>query len=373
MVSPKAATTRPAIPQKRARDERETIALFLGAGASKAFGYPLTGELLPQLIQYLDDGTLTRWDIAIEDQAVLRKGLNELMPGMATCPAGDLPLITDVLTLVDHAMYAGTTLLRGWPNREVTRFRGLLEQVIACLVGPDEGEVTQNLLNLADWIERRSATHRVGVITTNYDIELELELFGRAGLQNVASRFDFGMSWREPAEQVDRIYSRPGEQSLPYYKLHGSLNWLRCPMCEYVYVNVHDVIVGWAAVEERVDFNTCHCGHWPLHSVLVTPSYVRDTRDVNLVGIWRNSLDLLAAADRWIIVGYSLPPEDIAIRAMLLKAYRIRRDAQNRPPHRISVVQRNGAMERQRYRLMFPDAQYHDAGIETFDFDAAMS
>jgi hypothetical protein len=105
---------------------------------------------------------------------------------------------------------------------------------------------------------------------------------------------------------------------------------------------------------------------------MVTPSYVRDTRDVNLIGIWRNALDLLASADRWLVVGYSLPSEDIAIRALMLNAYRIRKASARPRPLRIWVVQKGIHSERA-YRLLFPDAESHAGGIESFDFDAALS
>jgi hypothetical protein len=104
----------------------------------------------------------------------------------------------------------------------------------------------------------------------------------------------------------------------------------------------------------------------------VTPSYVRDTRDVNLVGIWRNALDLMASADRWIVAGYSLPAEDIAIRALLLKAYRIRKASARARPLVISIVQK-GTTARRAYQLLFPDAAFHSDGIETFDLSASLT
>ena len=55
----------------------------------------------------------------------------------------------------------------------------------------------------------------------------------------------------------------------------------------------------------------CDCG----------PSFVREVRDPILLEIWRNALEVLREADRWIVVGYSLPLEDLAIRSMLLRAY----------------------------------------------------
>jgi hypothetical protein len=361
-------------PQARQTDQRETVAIFLGAGASRAFGYPLTSDLLPDLCKFLKDGTLYRWGYGDEDQELLRRGLRSLFPGIDTLASGKLPLITDILTLIDHSERSGFSLVRGWSRRKIDSFRLLLEQVIADMVGPDgpstaaEKRCVQNVTNV---ITAAASKHRVGVITSNYDIELELALFQHYGKKNVAEAIDFGMSWRDPG--APKIYPRPTTPALSFYKLHGSLNWLRCPLCEYIYINVKGVIIGWAAEARKSGYNTCHCEHWPLQSVLVTPSYVRDARDVNLTGIWRNALDLLADADRWILIGYSLPPEDLAIRSLLIKAYRIRMEARTRKPPRIWVVQRD-TKSRAQYKLLFPNAQpFHARGIETFDFSKALA
>jgi hypothetical protein len=364
-------------PQARSADQREKIALFLGAGASKAFGYPLTGELLPNLRDYLDDGTLTNWDYTKKDQELLRNGLRSLFPGIERLGRDKLPLITDILTLIDHSVHSGFSLVQGWSAHRVDRLRMLLEQVIADMVGPDgqvTGEEELNLKKVAASVVRATTDHRAGIITSNYDIELELALFEHYGEDKVAESIDFGMSWRDPGAAETRIYPRPPNPALSFLKLHGSLNWLRCPLCEYIYINVKGVIVGWAAEARKSEFNSCHCLHWPLQSVLVTPSYVRDARDVNLTGIWRNALDTLADADRWVLIGYSLPPEDFAIRSMLIKAYRIRTEAsKERGKLRIWIVQRNETA-RPQYELLFPDAvAYHADGIETFDIDQALS
>jgi hypothetical protein len=345
----------------------------MGAGASKPFGYPLTGEMLPKLRRYIGDGTLSEWGYRKSEIAQLKKGLSELLPGITRCKPAELPLVTDVLTLIDHSVATGTALLRGWSNDRVREFRGLIEQVIADMVTPDGIEATRMLKRFSRVLRRGMLESRLGVITTNYDIEVELELFDRIGEENVASLVDFGMSWREPAEEIDRVYPRPDSPSISYYKLHGSLNWLRCPLCEFIYVNVYGVVVWHAWEKQQTPLNTCHCGHWPLQSVLVTPSYVRDTRETNLIGIWRNALDFLAAADKWLIVGYSLPPEDIAIRTLLLKAYRLRQATGRRPPLRIWVVQGPGREQRQRYKLLFPKAEYHDTGMQTFDYNVLFS
>jgi hypothetical protein len=57
-----------------------------------------------------------------------------------------------------------------------------------------------------------------------------------------------------------------------------------------------------------------------------------------------------------------MPPEDVAIRAMLLRAYR------GRPcPPRVRLVElgKNEEVEN-RYRLLFPDLEFEGGGVEGF-------
>lgn len=64
--------------------------VFLGAGASKEFGFPLTRELLPRMLELLANETLFRSNFGRSNEecwrlhdahARLRKGLEVLLPG----------------------------------------------------------------------------------------------------------------------------------------------------------------------------------------------------------------------------------------------------------------------------------------------------
>jgi hypothetical protein len=93
------------------------------------------------------------------------------------------------------------------------------------------------------------------------------------------------------------------------------------------------------------------------------PSFVRAVRDPILLEIWRNALEVLRQADEWIIIGYSLPPDDVAIRSMLLRAFQGR----GTPPPRVTVVQQEKKdPELTRYRLLFPKHHYVDGGLAAY-------
>ena len=220
------------------------------------------------------------------------------------------------------------------------------------------------------------AEDRVTLISTNYDIEVEQGLYSKLGHYcNVFKQVDFGTSVRGPSQGT--IYRRPSNARYAVFKLHGSLNWLRCSVCDNLYLNPAGAVAylsfllgedsarhrrknPWLEELEKGGANECHCGYRPLRHVIVAPSFVRDVRDPILLEIWRNALEALREAARWIIVGYSIPPEDVAIRSMFLRAYH-RQD--NRPPEIVVIQKAKNEPEVARYRLLFPGHIYVAGGL----------
>src|SRR2546421_10498063 len=106
-------------------NEREgNVAVFLGAGAPKGFGWPLTNELLPAILQGLvaqvlfEDPRFNTKDANREDRELLKKTLEALCPGLRI--EGDyltqnrhrLPLVTSLLSMLDYSLAPGQVLIR---------------------------------------------------------------------------------------------------------------------------------------------------------------------------------------------------------------------------------------------------------------------
>ncbi|HEX7241176.1 MAG TPA: hypothetical protein VF263_12960 [Longimicrobiaceae bacterium] len=339
--------------------------VFLGAGASKAMGFPLTSEILPRILEGIRTGELFGGGAANGGQrASLDELLRTMLPGSGKVDEKHLPLITDVLSILDFSLLSSSSPLPRQRRQQLSESRKLLERAILEIIDCpyDHLTVPARLRRFADWLHRRNGhvPDDVSVISSNYDISVETELFGRIAADPVEKLVDFGVEWRDPG--TGRLHPRPAEPRFRIYKLHGSVNWLRCPLCDHVYVNVYGSITHNAFAPDRNDFNTCECDYWPLEPVVVAPSTVRDIRDSSLLEIWRHSLEVLRSAERWVIVGYSFPPEDIAIRSMFLRAYAGRRKA---PSVEVVQVARDPAVEA-RYRVFFPDCVYGTGGMEGF-------
>jgi len=354
--------------------------IFLGAGASKDLGLPLTNEILPEVLEQLDRGSLFEGRIrgADDDRKDLQGLFRTLMPGQA---AG-APFITDLLSIVDHSIQQTNALAFDTKTfgasgayqapQDLVRLRMLLERSIYEVLkrkypdGPvvdsseemtgESLEMLQShaatkpvdrdvLMAFAGWIQRQvDSSERLTIVTTNYDLVPE-QLWKCIRIQDrriPVEDVDFGFVWRDPGS--GQLHPRPAQPTLAIYKLHGSLNWLRCALCEHAYINPAGDIAYLGFDPEPSWHNTCHCSYWPLRHVMVAPSMVRDIRDANILQVWLSALEAMRVADEWCVIGYSMPAEDIAIRSLLIRAYRGRGYDQQlalRPGPKVTVVQKD--------------------------------
>jgi hypothetical protein len=323
-----------------------SLALFLGAGVSRPLGFPLTAEILPLILGRRQDtlrGLLARFLPALFEDGV------------------EPPLITDLMSLVDQLRLDGHAFGPELGPGALDELRTLLDRAIAEVlarpVEPRDGG--ERLLDrLVEWLMARRAP--TAVITTNYDLALESRLYTLLDAQEVAKGVDFGVSWR-PAHGPGELVPRPEDPRLRFYKLHGSLDWMRCALCGYLTVDLERGPAGGTSAE-RAGEATCACGYGPLRHIFVAPSMVRELRDLNLLAVWHGALETLRAAEEWIVIGYSLPPEDVAVRSLLLRAFRGR----SRPPA-VHVVETSADRDLEnRYRLLFSEVSFRVGGVEGF-------
>jgi NAD-dependent SIR2 family protein deacetylase len=360
--------------------EAKRTVLFLGAGASRPFGFPMTAEILPEILRRLKGRALFRHARAGRSREAgasthdeLQHLLSRFLPALFEGEV-EPPLITDLLSLVDHLLGAGNAPQPDLDLAGLDRLRALLERAIAEVLAeptvPGRADENENvLLRFVDWMHDRArgGAGRLGIITTNYDVVIEKRLYARLDALEIPGLIDFGLSWRAVDSPDAPTQPRPSSPWLGLYKLHGSLDWLRCPLCEHIYIDPARTIFrgdGGRAVSDASPWRaaSCVCGYRPLRHIIVAPSMVRDVRNPNLLTIWHSALEALRTADEWIVIGYSMPPEDVAIRGMLLRAYRGRRS-----PPRVRLVELAQREEvENRYRLLFPDLEFEGGGVEGF-------
>jgi NAD-dependent SIR2 family protein deacetylase len=335
--------------------KNRNIALFIGAGASRACGYPLTADILPHILERLRNETFKDEHIIGYAQS-LKRFLARLIPNQDS--VGSLPQITEILSIIDYCLESGEELLSAGQDRlKLGDARWLLERAMSRVIRKTyKRELVPR--EIVRWVSKQErAGANVTYISTNYDFSLDRVLFQELGNWNVNYlRTDFGFTWRDPDDGA-LVHPSP-KAKLRLYKLHGSLNWLGCSRCGNIYVNFERTVVTLA--DGTGEWSQCHCGFKPLRAVLVAPSFVRRYRDRNLLSVWRNAAEALRLADEWVFTGYSLPPEDIGIRALLLRA----RFSRSRQPDVRVVSKGNDALIR--YRQLFPKCRYTGDGLKSF-------
>lgn len=372
--------------------------LFLGAGASVPFGYPLTGGLAyalawgVQLAREQAPGrvrALRGWLRAahrLDDDGVkaLADAWEEVSQGRRTAVSLREPAslnVVECLSTLDVLVAEGHAYGRAKVDGEVFE---LDASALAAARAEAVGAIGLGMARLAGGIgegslgrpaapapaasralwERFAAGLRAAsaVVTTNWDLIADGALHAVAGgtlpahLGTDAVFVDRFGSPKTPSVRGERP---------PVYKIHGSLSWLACPRCGRLYVNEEEAIAHLTLFRHPPSTNgACDCGAW-LNPLLVAPSYVKDYRNRHVRNVWDRALDALVAADRWTFAGYSLPADDIHIRALLRRALAMRADSGRGAPN-VGVClpwkdvdgEREVPDELARYQALFGDVRF---------------
>ena len=164
-------------------------------------------------------------------------------------------------------------------------------------------------------------------------------------------------------------------------KIHGSLNWSYCPNCGRLDLGVSESGRTYKMLEDLYQVNplearySCHGFPCPVCStfvepVLITPTQLKDYRNPHVTKVWGLAEWELRSAKRAIIVGYSLPDDDLDVIYLLKRGLG---QLAARSPENITVVEKVTDDARplgkhpvgRRYRAIFgPDIDWCTDGFE---------
>ncbi|MEO8392327.1 MAG: SIR2 family protein [Chloroflexota bacterium] len=275
----------------------------LGAGATRAVApnMPLTVNLLPKILE--SAGQEICWF------------LNDFY--QASTPE-DLPPLEDVLTQIDFAINENRPLS---PKYTVQYMRTLRENLIFNICDIIRGGKDINFEAAVAQMESfiLSLPEDDSIISLNYDLVADTAIRLAAGWKYVNYGFPVRQAVSHQQNKPDQIteYS-----PITLYKLHGSLNWLFCPLCRAV-----DTIDGHLSGEHYIydeakkkveRCTTCDVVYEP---VIITPSFLKSYENLYVSYMWRQAENQLAQADNIVFIGYSLPDADMILRCMFRRAY----------------------------------------------------
>ncbi|HYR90960.1 MAG TPA: hypothetical protein VE422_43275 [Terriglobia bacterium] len=320
--------------------------IILGAGATKACGGPLTDEILPAALngrmEHDDQKTLVadREELLHLTRKFLAECFNVPLGGIAVrredCPS--LPMVLSMLRRsVDLQQpigdWHGDGLIKARRAIEYSLF-AVIEAALRHPSGPDLHRM------LLEPIYRRGI--EPFVISLNYDVIVDNAMF------SLSERYQ---SMRPPDYGVDIATQRYNEFRSSgtfgrLFKIHGSLNWLYCERCTRLDLFISAGMRTGKALDElynAVPFNDAYsCRGTPCRNpncdgfvspILITPTYVKDYENKHIERVWRDAEAAMKSAERAMIIGYSLPTDDVEV-AMLFK-----RGLNHVPRERISVIE----------------------------------
>ena len=342
---------------------------FIGAGASKQDRFPLTSELKhglawsirqqPKRFAPLAKHLAYLYHVStktVDQSADIWDNLS-VLSGKTQPERCQIPDVTDLLSTLDWIIREQSSFGPGLEARfkkrspidELPEVRDLVVQALCHCLSKyhdlNKASKTKRFVNLIKPTD--------SIITTNWDLLLDAARHRRFGSEPA----DYGTAANV---EMEKTAGRKKKQSLrpKLLKLHGSLSWRYCQRCQRLVIDPLHHVAG-----DRK--GTCECTY-TYSELIVTPGFVREYRNIHLLTIWREAFEALANASHWIFIGYSLPPDDVAIRTLLLKARCVRKDIRREPPSVTIVTGRRGQETRARYLGIFADVKLYEGDFGQF-------
>lgn len=305
---------------------------FLGAGFSKAAGAPLQSELLGKVLDYngynygnpvqeFKDRLNSFLSDAFHLDEAQRRNFN----------------LEDFYTPIDKCIAERMTF-RGYSVEYIQKMRNELSTLISIVIDSEiinHNGHTDFLDNFSDYIVSISKgskkKKKCSIITTNWDILLDRRIFQL--LSGSGSTIDHGTfvtgigTGRENQIIPAMVVLSRGKSTVKLYKIHGSLNWLKCPSCDRLFVN-QNLKVG--ILEDELAINCRFCekqfklpdginGGYILQPQIIYPTFLKDLNTSHFANIWNNVSRDLSETKRVVFIGYSFQQADFEIRQLLAR------------------------------------------------------
>lgn len=271
------------------------------------------------------------------------KSINDSMYDIFNIVGNTNVTLEDIFTLFDKII-VGREHFRMYSLEDVQKIHNALCKCIIFIISyynniniSDNNPLKKFAEKLIELKGKVSAKNdNLSIITMNWDAYLEKILFQLCEKYNKTKKkgkiypdlcfYDYCYNGDEKGKRVVSTQVKPkGYKNIKILKLHGSINWLICPYCGRVFVDYKRDIAVDRLKDEcycplcRDKFNNSSTSP-QLHSILITPTFMKDLNNLNIKNIWHNALLELTEASKVIFIGYSFPDADFEMRCLLKKA-----------------------------------------------------
>jgi hypothetical protein len=289
-------------------------------------------------------------DTQVADREELLKLTNEFLTDCFNVPTDKRPIKKEncpslpmLLSMLRRSVEMDQPLGK-WHGERLLKAKRAIEYTIFAVIEAALQHIPKNKQfhqNLLEPLYNRNI--EPSVVSLNYDVIVDNSMF------SLSEQFQGS---RPPAYHVDistpryRTFSKNGVYG-QLFKIHGSLNWLYCEKCKRLDLFVSKGMRTAKALDElyhSVPFDDAYscrgtpCRNRPICDgfigpILVTPTYIKDYDNPHIANVWREAEHAMKESDRAVIIGYSLPTDDVEV-AMLLK-----RGLDHLPRNRITIVE----------------------------------
>lgn len=345
-------------------------AFFLGAGASKAEGAPLQGELFREYFsspayQPLHDSMDS--ELATFFLQMFRINVD------ADVSRVNFPTFEEVLGLTDLAILRKEAFRHfDIENRAVNSgsVRFIAQHLVFLVAKILDAKLQDHAIlhrRLVSALNEARELPNLVFVSTNYDILIDNALTDEHSSGGID--LDFGVefqnferpdSWRRPAR----------DNRVQLFKPHGSLNWLFCRTCNELEITPKEKGV----IRLISDFSNAACPrcgsvYTPL---IVPPTFYKDMNNVFLSTIWNRTDVVLQKVNHIIFCRYSFPDADIHIKYLLKRA-----QTNRHAPMKYTVInhfegKKEAECEQEQYRyrrFLGPEVNYTTSSFEDFAAD----
>jgi len=354
---------------RRTRDVRTVV--FLGAGASRADGAPLQGELFRDYFLHYNSRPCDRichdWDRELATFFDVFFGIK--VDDRASVEHARFPTFEEVLGVIELADTQGESF-RDWGTSHIVdaqqkpRLQHMHDVLILLIAEILDRKLRGNATHhprLVRLLRDTGQLQTTSFVSLNYDILIDNALVGRSGLN-----LDYSIEFLNSGADRTR---RSAAESNKLFKLHGSLNWLYCPTCRSMRITPCQKGI----CRLKWQPGDCICSKCKTLAVpiIIPPSYFKVLSNLYLRQIWHAAEQALLECGRIVFCGYSFPNADVHVR------YLLKRVEVNgvRPPDVFIVNEHAGKAgtareaEKDRYTRFFRDkARVHwtDLSFERF-------
>lgn len=289
---------------------------MLGAGATKACGGPLTGEILPRAFALSQPDRLRNLREFLQRQFGL--------PHLARTD-DDYPQLPLLLSLLDTAIDREHGFGGSWTVDRLRVIRKEAEYAVFKAIAEAlrrhrnaENDLHERLFK---WIHEGTGRAPT-VISLNYDLLADQALISMEG-----------GGFPDYACQIDTSGYTEAHRWGRLLKIHGSMNWIYCSACDRLEIGIdkngetykialslaHNVVQNSHDLQQYYQNRKALCPRCrgPFRPVMITPTHLKDYRNPHIAALWYQAERELQECSRVVFIGYSLPWDDVDVIYLL--------------------------------------------------------